>query len=187
MGNWKDGLPARERVRQIIETVTDPVSVNWVSKQAGVGWDTAKDELEQLAERGGVRRVDRGKNVRYVPDFTQAYVERIRDLAVTHSRDTLQEELIQAKEEIEGIQERYGVDSRDELEQTLADEEITADEARERQQALRAWEEIADQKQLIRHALHLFDDIRDVDPFIDATGDGGEDEPDKQSREQPVA
>lgn len=173
MPDWKDDRSPRERVRQIAETVTDPVSANWVSEQADVGWQTAKDELEQLVDRGDLRRVDQGEDVRYVPDFTRLYTERIRELALSFTREELREEIVEAKGEIEVIQSEYAVESRDELEASLSDEDVSADEARTRQRAVREWEEIADELQLLEHALSLYDDLHDVDPYVDRHGTDG--------------
>lgn len=178
MPDWKDDLTPRERVRQIVETVTDPVSANWVAEQAAVGWQTAKDELEQLSDRGALRQVDQGNDVRYVPDFTRLYTERIRELVLTVSREELREEIVQAKEEIEEIQSEYGVESREELEASLSDENVSAAEARDRQRSLREWEEVADELQLLEHALSLYDDLHDVDPFLE----GGADEESPETR-----
>lgn len=172
MPDWKDDLSSRERVRQVVETVTDPVSANWVSDQADVGWQTARDELEQLADGGDLRRIERDEDVRYVPDFTRLYTERIRTLVLEFSREELREEVVQAKEDVQAIKAEYAVDSRDELEASLSDADVSADEARERRQALREWEEVADELRLLEHALALYDDLYDVDPYVEDRGDG---------------
>lgn len=171
MADWKDDLSPRERVRQIAETVTGPVSPNWIANQADVGWQTAKDELEQLADRGDLRQVTREGDVRYVPDFTRLYTERIRELVLSFSREELREELVQAKEDIQNIQSEYAVESRSELEASLSDKDVSASEARERQQSLREWEEIADELQLLEHALSLYDDLYEVDPYVEERSD----------------
>lgn len=50
---WTDGLSARERVRELATTLTQPRSVEWVREQAQISsWQTAKDELEMLAKFG---------------------------------------------------------------------------------------------------------------------------------------
>lgn len=166
VSDWKDERSSRERVRQIVETVTDPVSANWVKEQADVGWQTAKNELEQLADRGDLRRVEQDGDVRYVPDFTRLYTERIRQLALEFTREDLREEVVQAKEEIQQLKAEYGVESRDELEASLTDESVSAETTRERQRALREWEAVADELQVLEHALALYDDLHDVDPFL---------------------
>ena len=178
MPDWKDGRSPRERVRHIAETVTDPVSANWVAEQADVGWQTARDELEQLSDRGDLRRVDRGDAVRYVPDFTRMYTERIREIALSSSREALREEVVQAKAEIQEIRSEHAVESRAELEASLSDEDVPVAESRERQQSLREWEEIADELHLVEHALSLYDDLHDVDPYVE----GGVDEDPSETR-----
>jgi len=182
MPDWKDEQSPRERVRRVAETVTDPVSANWVADQADVGWQTARDELERLAERGDLRHVDRDGDARYVPDFTRLYTERIRELALSFPREELREEVVQAKSAIEAIQSEYGVDSRDALEATLSDGDVSATEARDRQRALREWEEVADELRLLEHALSLYDDLHDVDPYVGSEVDG-RDESDERSPE----
>jgi hypothetical protein len=168
MPDWKDDRSPRERVRQIVETVTDPVSANWVAEQADVGWQTAKDELEQLADRGNLRQLEQGTDVRYVPDFTRLYTERIRELALSFTREELREEIVQAKEEIQEIQSEYAVESREELEASLSHEDVSAAEARDRQRSLREWEEVADELQLLEHALSLYEDLHEVDPYAES-------------------
>ena len=57
--SWDENLTARERVREIATTLTQPRSVEWVREQAGISaWQTAKDELEMLAEFGQVQAVE---------------------------------------------------------------------------------------------------------------------------------
>jgi len=187
MPDWTDDFTPRERVRRIAETVTDPVSANWVSEQADVGWQTARDELDQLAERGDLRRIDRDGDARYVPDFTRLYTERIRELALSVSREELHEEIVQAKAEIEEIQSEYAVESRDDLESSLSDESVSATEARDRQRALREWEETDDELQLLEHALDLYDDLYDVDPYVDRDGTDRQEGSDSDSFETRVA
>jgi hypothetical protein len=175
MPDWKEGRSARERVRTIAETVTEPVSVNWVTDQAAVGWQTAKDELEELADRGVLHRITSDGDVRYVPDFTRQYTERIRELALECSRAELREELVRTKEDIETIESEFGVDTREELEHSLADEARSAAEARAREQALRRWEELADELRILEHALRLYEDLHDVDPYVSIQQSGGGD------------
>lgn len=187
MPDWKEDRPARGRVRRIARTVTDPVSANWVAEQADVGWQTARDELDQLADRGVLRRLDRDGDVRYVPDFTRQYTERVRELALSFSREELRAEVVEAKAEIEELQSTYDVETRAELEASLGDEAVSAAAARERQQALREWEEIADELALVEHALRLYDDLHDVDPYVDEGDHGGAGGSDEEHSETRVA
>lgn len=41
---WTDDLSARERIREIATTLTEPRSVEWIREEAQVSaWQTAKD------------------------------------------------------------------------------------------------------------------------------------------------
>jgi PAB1-binding protein PBP1 len=112
-----------------------------------------------------------------VPDFTKAYIEEIRQLALELSAEELRAEIAAAKETIEAIQDRYDVESREELEESLADPDISAEETRTRSRALRDWEEESDAITLLKHALSLQDDLLDVDPYAEVERDSrGSDE-----------
>jgi hypothetical protein len=53
----------------------------------------------------------------------------------------------------------YGVRSLDEFREQLADEEFSAEELRERRNVITTWETINTELGLVKHALHLFDDV----------------------------
>lgn len=170
MTSWKDDLSARERVTRVVETVTDPVSINWVAEEADVHWNTAADRLEEMAEAGDLHRIERDDSTAYVPDFTKAYIEEIRQLALECSAEELRTDIAAAKEAIEQIQDEYDVESREELEESLANPDISAEETKARSRALRDWEEENDAITLLKHALSLQDDLYDVDPYAEVEG-----------------
>lgn len=172
MTSWKNDLSARERITRVVETVTDPVSINWVAEEADVHWNTAEDQLEEMADAGDLHRVERDDSTLYVPDFTKAYIEEIRQLALDLSAAELRTEIAAAKETVEEIQDQFDVESREELEESLADPNVSAEETRARSRALRDWEEEADAITLMKHALRLQDDLLDVDPYAEIKGHG---------------
>lgn len=172
MTSWKDDLSSRERVSRVVKTVTDPVSINWVAEEADVHWNTAKDRLDEMADAGDLHRIERDDTTEYVPDFTKAYIEEIRQLALELSAEELRAEIAAAKETIEQLQDQYEVESREELEASLADPDISAEETKARSRALRDWEEENDTITLLKHALSLQDDLLDIDPYAEVEGHG---------------
>ena len=172
MTSSKDDLSARERVTKVVETVTEPVSINWVAEEAAVHWNTAADRLEKMAEAGDLHRIERGDSTTYVPDFTKTYIEEIRQLALELSADELRAEITAAKEAIEQIQDQYDVESREELEESLAEPDVSAEETKARSHALRDWEEENDTITLLKHALRLQDDLLAVDPYAEVKRQG---------------
>ena len=172
--SWTDTTTARERVETIATTLSEPRTVNWVADQAQVEWDTANRHLESLVEAGVLLETADGA---YMPDPTRAYFDHLRDLILDNERTELRGELEAIAERVEEWQQRYGVDSPEELEATLADDR-PAEEIRERRQVLRRWETSQRSRELIRAALTLYDDVKslgegvpeDVRPPVEGAG-----------------
>jgi hypothetical protein len=62
-------------------------------------------------------------------------------------------------EEIEEWQATYDVETWEELEQSLADGELTRESLQERRDVIRRWEENLEDRRLIKHALALYADV----------------------------
>jgi len=164
--SWTNDLSARERVREIATTLTQPRSVEWVREQVQVSsWQTAKDELEMLVEFGQLHAIEGDDgNTKYAPNYQLRYFKEVTELINTHTREELRDEIATIQEEIEETCAEFDVDSRDELESTLADDDLSSDDIRERNRALRDWERSEDNKRLLKHALELYDDARELYP-----------------------
>jgi hypothetical protein len=65
-------------------------------------------------------------------------------------------------EEIEAWQATYDVETWEELEQSLANGDLTSAELRERRDVITRWEENLEDRQLIKHALALYSDVEDA-------------------------
>ena len=166
LGSWTDGLSSRERVREIATTLTGPRSVEWVREQAQVSsWQTAKDELEMLVEFGQVQAIEGDDgNTKYVPNYQLRYFNELTDLINTHTRAELREEIASIQADIDEWKREFSVDSRDDLEATLTDENLDSEAIQERNRVLRQWERYQDNKRLLKHALELYDDARELYP-----------------------
>jgi len=166
LGSWTDGRSSRERVREIATTLTEPRSVEWVREQAGVSsWQTAKDELSMLVEFGQVQAVEGDDgNTKYAPNYQLRYFDELTELINSHTRAELRGEIASIQTEIDEWRDEFGVDSRDELESTLTDDGLDGEAVRSRNRVLRRWERYEDNKRLLRHALELYDDARELYP-----------------------
>ena len=164
--SWTDDLSARERVREIATTLTQPRSVEWVREQAHVSsWQTAKDELEMLVEFGQVHAIEGDDgNTKYAPNYQLRYFNEVTELINEHTRDELREEIAAIQEEIDEWKADFDVESRDELESALTDDDLSSDDIQERNRVLREWERYEDNKRLLKHALELYDDARELYP-----------------------
>lgn len=171
MASWTENLTTRERIRKIALSLTRARSVNWIKTEADVSsWDTTKDELERLVEYGQLERIedDAGggdPRVTYAPDDRRRYLNRVNDLVTEHSKEDLRAELASIQDQLDEWKGRYDVDSRAALEESLTegDVELSGDEIRERNRVLRRWERTLGTKQLISHALRLYDDLTAID------------------------
>lgn len=173
LDSWAEGLSARERVREIATTLTQPRSVEWVREQAGISsWQTAKDELEMLVEFGQVQAVEGDDgNVKYAPNYQLRYFTEVTELINDHTRDELREEIAEIQERIDGWKAEFEVESRADLESTLTDEALASEDVRHRNTVLRRWERQEDNKRLLKHALQLYEDARSLHPGRDGPTD----------------
>jgi hypothetical protein len=166
LDSWTEGLSARERVREIATTLTQPRSVEWVREEARISaWQTAKDELEMLADFGQLHAIEGDDgNTKYAPNYQLRYFNELTELINDHTREELREEIATIQERIDAWKTEFDVESRDDLESTLTDADITSDDIRERNTVLREWERSEDNKRLLKHALELYDDARSLYP-----------------------
>jgi predicted transcriptional regulator len=157
--SWTESMSARDRIRAVAETLREPQSVNWISEQADAAWSTTNEELQDLVDQGQVRCVEAGETTRYQPDYTRLLFEEIRTLIEENTREELRSELAAITEEIEAWQATYNVETWEELEQSLADGELTNDELHERRDVITRWEENLEDRRLIKNALALYSDV----------------------------
>jgi len=156
---WDESTSARERIRSVAETLREPRSVNWISEQADAAWSTTDEELRTLVEQGQLRRVETGEATRYQPDYARLLFDEIQNLIEANTREELQNELTTITEEIEGWRATYGVETWEELEQSLADETLASEELRDRRDVIGFWRENEADRRLIKHALELYSDV----------------------------
>jgi hypothetical protein len=166
LSSWGDDLSARERVREIAMTLTEPQSVEWVRKEAHVSsWQTAKDELEMLVEFGQVQAIEGDDgNTKYAPNYQRRYFDEVAELINGYTREELRDEIASVQADIDEWKRNFDVESRDALEATLTNDGLDSEDIQERNRVLRQWERYEDNKRLLKHALELYDDARDLYP-----------------------
>ena len=157
--SWTESMSARDRIRAVAETLREPRSVNWISEQADAAWSTTNEELQDLVDQGQLRRVEAGETTRYQPDYTRLLFEEIRTLIEENTREELRNELAAITEEIEEWQATFDVETWEELEQSLADGDLTSEELHERRDVIMRWEENLEDRRLIKHELALYSDV----------------------------
>jgi len=158
-GSWTESMSGRERVRQVVELMDGPTPVQDIADQADVSRATADDELQQLQSDDWVTETTVDGTKAYDLNPVRMLFDEVTDLIEAHSRDELESQLTELKEEQEELATEYDVSSLDEFREQLADEEFSAEALRERRNVIATWEAINTELGLVKHALQLYDDI----------------------------
>ena len=102
---WSDDMDSEDRVRAVTEMLTEPRDASWVAEQAEVDYKTARKYLEKLVADGRLRTVERDRTTRYYPNPRRQFFAELEDLAATHTKAELTDELTAMSERIEARQE----------------------------------------------------------------------------------
>ncbi|MFC6733893.1 MULTISPECIES: ArsR family transcriptional regulator [unclassified Haladaptatus] len=156
---WKDHYSARERVRLVVETLTEPATIKDIADEAAVAWATADSELEALLAENNVKKYTQDGTTRYDTNPVKLFLDEILDLINENSREELENSLVNATQQLEELQAEFNVDTHDELRGLLVEEDLTAGEMRNVQNAASTWSALETDSRLIKHALQLYDDV----------------------------
>ena len=158
-GSWTESMSGRERVRHVVELLDEPTPVQEIADQADVSRATADDELQRLQSDDWVTETTVDGTKAYDLNPVRMLFDEVTDLIDAHSRDELESQLTELKEEQEKLATEYDVGSLDEFREQLTDEELSAAELREHRNVIATWEAINTELGLVKHALQLYDDV----------------------------
>jgi hypothetical protein len=133
--------------------------VQEIADRADVSRATADDELTRLQSDDWVTETTVDGTKAYDLNPVRMLFDEVTGLIEAHSRDELESQLTELKEEQEALAAEYDVSSLEEFREQLADEELPAAELRERRNVIATWEAINTELGLVKHALHLYDDV----------------------------
>jgi len=155
-------MSGRERVRHVVELLDEPTSVQEIADRADVSRTTADDELQRLKSDDWVTETTLDGTKAYDLNPVRMLFDEVTDLIEAHSRDELESQLTELKVEQEELATEYDVSSLDEFRERLADEELSAEELRERRNVIATWDAINTELGLVKHALQLYDDVSEL-------------------------
>jgi len=158
-GSWRETTSGRERVRHVVDLLDEPTPVQKIADRAEVSRATADDELKRLQSDDWVTETTVDGTKAYDLNPVRMLFDEVTDLIETHSRDELEGQLTELKDEQEALAAEYGASSLEEFREQLADEEFSAEELRERRNVIATWEAINTELGLVKHALQLYDDV----------------------------
>lgn len=158
-GSWTETMSGRERIRHVIEVLEEPTPVQEIADRADVSRATADDELQRLASDDWVTETTIDGTKAYDLNPVRMLFDEMTDLIKEHSRDELESQLAELKEEQEELAAEYDVSSLDEFREQLVEDELSAEEIRERRNVIATWEAINTELGLVKHALQLYGDV----------------------------
>lgn len=158
-GSWTERMSGRERVRHVVELLDEPTPVQEIADRADVSRATADDELQRLQSDDWVTETSVDGAKAYDLDPVRMLFDEVTDLIRDHSRDELETHLTELKEEQEALAAEYEVESLTAFREQLAEGDFSATELRERRNVIATWEAFNTELGLVKHALHLYDDV----------------------------
>jgi DNA-binding transcriptional regulator GbsR (MarR family) len=168
-GSWTENMSGRERVRHVVELLDEPTPVQEIADWADVSRATADDELQRLQSDDWVTETTIDGTKAYDLNPVRMLFDEVTDLIEAYSRDELESQLTELKEEQEELATEYDVNSLDEFREQFADEELSAEELRERRNVIATWETINTELGLVKHALQLYEDVIELSsPLTDS-------------------
>lgn len=156
---WRETMSGRERVRHVVELLDEPTPVQEIADRADVSRATADDELKRLKRDDWVIETTADGVKAFDLNPVRMLFDDITDLIDSHTRDGLEQQLTELKEEQEALAAEFNVHSLEELRQRLSEEDISAAKLREYRTVIETWDAINSELSLVRHALQLYDDV----------------------------
>lgn len=166
--SWTDDLSGRERIRRVVETLQGPQPIQQIAERADVSRGTAADELDRLERDDWVIETTVEGAKAYDLNPVRMLFDEVTDLIAVHSRDELEQRFTELTAEIEDLAAEYDVTSLEEFRDQFAEDAIPAAELRERRTVIETWEALETERDLLKHAIHLYDDVVE----LSTAGDG---------------
>jgi hypothetical protein len=157
--SWTETTSGRERVRHVVELLDGPTPVGAIADRAEVSRTTADDELGRLASDDWVIETTVDGKKAYDLNPVRMLFDEITTLIEAHSREELEGQLAALTEEREALAKEYGSDSLSAFREQLTDDELSAEEIRERRNVIATWEALNTERSLVKHALGLYEDV----------------------------
>ncbi|WP_243637916.1 DUF7342 family protein [Natrarchaeobius oligotrophus] len=158
-GTWTETMSGRERVREVVEVLAEPTPVQEIADRADVSRTTADDELQRLERDDWVIETTVDRTKAYDVNPVRMLFDEVTTHIKEHTRDELERQLTELKEEQEALASEFDVNSLEEFRDQLAEEEWSAAELRDRRNVIATWEAVNTELALVKHALHLYGDV----------------------------
>jgi hypothetical protein len=143
-----------DRVRMVAQQLSEPRTANWIASEADWSHEPTSRVLDRLVEDGILHRDDSGPHTTYYPDYRrQAMQEAVRLRDSGHTVEELTDRLTEMKAEIRDWENKFDVESPNQLRGTLTDESLDAEEEDQRREIAREWEHLQRRIEIVGFAI----------------------------------
>lgn len=156
---WKEQTKAIERVIDVILTVDEPRTASWIGDEALVSEQTAREHLDLLADLGVVAATKAHGVTKYRPDVAYLRFKKLSQMVERYDREELMDRVEKFKQQIKEAEEKYGVESPDELRAKAAGEDVPVEEVREYEKAASEWDSLKSDLSILQEALQRYDEF----------------------------
>lgn len=153
VAEWKQRHDTRQRIKQVLIGIREPVPASQIAEQARCSSKTARKHLEDLVDERIVLKVNDPQGDRYCRNDEYFEWRRAHQLSVNHSETELLGKLDDLETQEQTYQSQF-----DALSPTIVDfppENATHDEIHEMWEELTAWETLRRDIERYREALRL--------------------------------
>jgi hypothetical protein len=160
-----------DRVRMVARQLSEPRTANWIASEADWSHGPTSRVLNRLAEDGVLHRDDSGTHTTYYPDTRrQAMQEAMRLRDGEYTVEELTDRLTEMKSQIREWEDRFGVDSPNQLRGTLAEAGVGADEEDRRREIAREWERLQRRIEIVGFAVREWEFLAPTTGTHEASG-----------------
>jgi hypothetical protein len=143
-----------DRVRMVAQQLSEPRTANWIASEADWSHEPTSRVLDRLVEDGILHCDDSGTHTTYYPDYRrQAMQEAMRLRDSGHTVEELTDRLAEMKGQIRDWEDKFRVESPNQLRGTLTDESLDAEEEEQRREIAREWEHLQRRIEIVGFAI----------------------------------
>jgi len=164
---WVENTTPFERVKEVLDTTTDPEFAKQVAERARVSEPTARKHLSTFAEVGHAEAVPAEQGIKYKRSAQSVATRRIAAIHREYSKRELTDTIQRLRDEIASIRDEYGVNDPDDLAFEL-------DSGDEGWQTVARWRTLEENLGIAKAALSLYDFDPDDEGTATHAPDGGD-------------
>ncbi len=156
---WKSQTKAIERVIEVALTLEQPRTADWISDEAAVAEQTARDHLGSLSSLGVVTETTARGVTKYQLDLAYKRFKEVSSYVEQFEKDALMDLVGEVQSDIEATRERYDVASPAKLRAKAVQSGTSSAQVQEYKKAASEWESLEHTLDVLQEALERYDEF----------------------------